>query len=328
MDTRGGAATSALADRLGRAFRCAAFSSGRPRGNATTTTQDASIVDVDEPAGDREGRRRTGGPGRAVRRGCARRFGALVRGSRGRRPHRWHQPWHEARHRPWKRAGSTDPVGRRSGSGRPASGRSAGSGSRRAPGQPRGTSRRSGNRNRWQLVSISILAVLTLLVVIQTAGPSTPSAPAAVQEATGPDTDNQSAPDSTTATRGATTGTVADNIVTTGPVPDPNNRDADGHLAASIAAGALPAGADFLPTGGGTWHVVPGTSPTVGTGPGTRPTPSRSRTVCRRPTDTQFAAGGGRDAGRPAVVDRGRPGELHPDRHRGPGLPHLADQPS
>jgi len=51
-----------------------------------------------------------------------------------------------------------------------------------------------------------------------------------------------------------------------GAVPDLTNHDADGHSAASIAAGALPAGADFVATGAGTWHVVPGTTPTVGTG--------------------------------------------------------------
>lgn len=49
-------------------------------------------------------------------------------------------------------------------------------------------------------------------------------------------------------------------------VPDPNNTDTAGHIAASIAAGALPAGPDFAITGAGSWHVVPGTTPMVGTG--------------------------------------------------------------
>jgi len=49
-------------------------------------------------------------------------------------------------------------------------------------------------------------------------------------------------------------------------LPDLTNHDADGHLAASIAAGALPAGADFVASGAGTWHVVPGTTSIVGTG--------------------------------------------------------------
>ena len=63
----------------------------------------------------------------------------------------------------------------------------------------------------------------------------------------------------------------------------------------SIAAGALPAGADFVASGAGTWHVVPGTTPTVGTGDqrrtytievedGCRP---RSRIRCSRPRSTR-----------------------------------------
>lgn len=52
----------------------------------------------------------------------------------------------------------------------------------------------------------------------------------------------------------------------TGAVPDLTNTDADGHVAATIAAGALPAGANFVAAGTGTWHVVPGTAPTFGTG--------------------------------------------------------------
>ena len=51
-----------------------------------------------------------------------------------------------------------------------------------------------------------------------------------------------------------------------GAVPDLTIRDADGHLAASIAAAALPAGPEFVAAGAGTWHVVPGTAPTHGTG--------------------------------------------------------------
>lgn len=112
-------------------------------------------------------------------------------------------------------------------------------------------------------MSISVLAVLTLIVVIQTAGQSTPTAPAAAQDASGQDT---STPGPGTTTKAATSGTVPENNLSPGATPDPNNRDADGHLAATIAAGALPAGADFTATGSGTWHVVPGTSPTVGTG--------------------------------------------------------------
>ena len=49
-------------------------------------------------------------------------------------------------------------------------------------------------------------------------------------------------------------------------VPDPDNTDTAGHVAASIAAGALPDGPDFAITGPGTWHVVPGSTPMMGTG--------------------------------------------------------------
>ncbi len=53
---------------------------------------------------------------------------------------------------------------------------------------------------------------------------------------------------------------------TPGAVPDPTIRDADGHPAASITAAALPAGPEFVAAGAGTWHVVPGVTPTQGTG--------------------------------------------------------------
>jgi hypothetical protein len=113
-------------------------------------------------------------------------------------------------------------------------------------------------------VSISVLAVLTLLVLIQMAGRSSPADTAAAEAPIG-----ASSPNGATTRVGATAGTTAAPTVTdsaAGVLPDPNNRDADGHVAATIAAGALPAGDPFTPAGAGTWHVVPGTSPTVGTG--------------------------------------------------------------
>ena len=58
----------------------------------------------------------------------------------------------------------------------------------------------------------------------------------------------------------------ADSTSSPGAVPDLTNRDADGHVAGTIAAGALPAGGDFVASGAGTWHVVPGTTPTLGSG--------------------------------------------------------------
>ncbi|MGS0684199.1 DUF3152 domain-containing protein [Nakamurella sp. GG22] len=52
-----------------------------------------------------------------------------------------------------------------------------------------------------------------------------------------------------------------------GAVPDLTIKDAAGHPAASIKAGALPAGDKFVAAGKGSWHVVPGTTPAMGTGP-------------------------------------------------------------
>ncbi len=52
-----------------------------------------------------------------------------------------------------------------------------------------------------------------------------------------------------------------------GAVPDLTIKDAKGHPAAGIAAGALPAGAPFVTSGAGVWHVVPGTTPALGSGP-------------------------------------------------------------
>jgi len=114
-------------------------------------------------------------------------------------------------------------------------------------------------------VSISALAVLTVLVLVQTAGRNSPVEPAAAQGATtGSTTPGGSTTRvaSTAGTTAAPTGTDSAAVL----LPDPNNTDAQGHTAASIAAGALPAGDPFTPAGAGTWHVVPGTSPTVGTG--------------------------------------------------------------
>ncbi len=52
-----------------------------------------------------------------------------------------------------------------------------------------------------------------------------------------------------------------------GAVPDLTIKDANGHPAAGIAAGALPAGARFVTSGAGSWHVVRGTTPVMGNGP-------------------------------------------------------------
>ncbi|MET0965377.1 MAG: DUF3152 domain-containing protein [Nakamurella sp.] len=51
-------------------------------------------------------------------------------------------------------------------------------------------------------------------------------------------------------------------------VADPGITDALGDpAAAAITSGWLPAGAPFVSAGPGSWHVVPGSTPTVGTGP-------------------------------------------------------------
>jgi len=115
--------------------------------------------------------------------------------------------------------------------------------------------------------------VLTTVVIFQaTSGPSATTQTAAQQPAPTGAIANPAAPTPNSAASGANaiakTPTLqpADTVPPPGAVPDLTNRDADGNLAGTIAAGALPAGTDFVATGAGTWHVVPGTSPQVGTG--------------------------------------------------------------
>ena len=117
------------------------------------------------------------------------------------------------------------------------------------------------------MVSISVLAVLTLLVVVQTVDRSTPTQPVSAQEASGELSTSHAATTRTAApTAAETTPSVLDSTAAAAVVPDPDITDAAGHAAAAITAGALPAGDPFTPAGAGTWHVVPGTAPTVGTG--------------------------------------------------------------
>lgn len=115
-------------------------------------------------------------------------------------------------------------------------------------------------------MSISVLTVLTVLVLIQTLGESTPSTPADAQTEAGQGTSAGST------SVGGPIGRVPGAAVPSGSgapsaVADPNDPNAAGHVAATIAAAALPAGATFVSAGSGAWHVVPGTSPTVGVGP-------------------------------------------------------------
>ena len=124
---------------------------------------------------------------------------------------------------------------------------------------------------KWRVVVIPILVVLTVIFLFQVN--SSPSQP--TDTATAPVSSSQPRPATGAAVTTAATDAaappadqVAADPAVSSPavVPDPNNHDADGHVAAAIAAGALPAGADFAVSGAGTWHVVPGTTPMVGTG--------------------------------------------------------------
>ncbi len=117
-----------------------------------------------------------------------------------------------------------------------------------------------------------MLVILTVVVIFQLA-----SAPADTAQQSDPPAGATALVPTTSAARfpAAAPGTAddpaeaaaTDQAAAPGAVPDLTIRDADGHVAASIAAAALPAGPDFVAAGAGTWHVVPGTGPTHGTGP-------------------------------------------------------------
>ena len=124
---------------------------------------------------------------------------------------------------------------------------------------------------KWRVVVLPILVVLTIIFLFQVN--SSPSQP--TDTATAPVSSSQprpatGAPATTAATDAVAppADPVAADPAVSSPavVPDPDNHDADGHVAAAIAAGALPDGPDFAASGAGTWHVVPGTTPMVGTG--------------------------------------------------------------
>jgi hypothetical protein len=116
-----------------------------------------------------------------------------------------------------------------------------------------------------------VLVVLTVVVIFQAT--STPadtaqqSAPPAGSTSTAPSTPAPSAADAPGTVAEPTEPAAPNQLAAVpGAVPDLTIRDADGHLAASIAAAALPAGPEFVAAGAGTWHVVPGTAPTHGAG--------------------------------------------------------------
>lgn len=167
-----------------------------------------------------------------------------------------------------RRAPSTPAAAERPSNGRrPPSGRGP-DGRPRTPRRPPPPGRFGGNR--WRTILIPILVVLTIVVIFQAT--SGPGEPAQIADATTPTTQPRTSAGGSAAASPSAQESVADPEATVdetpvpGAVPDLTVRDADGHIAGSIASGALPAGADFVATGAGTWHAVPGTTPTRGTG--------------------------------------------------------------
>lgn len=139
--------------------------------------------------------------------------------------------------------------------------------------------RRAGRpaRRNWRLILIPILAVLTVIVILQvanrpdtgsTAAPPDPVATSSVSTvpttpaagtlsaggAASPGTEVPSTPAQPPAAEPATT-----------PEPTPALAAAT-TLEQFLAAGALPDGPAFPETGPNTWHVVPGTTPVHGSG--------------------------------------------------------------
>jgi hypothetical protein len=134
---------------------------------------------------------------------------------------------------------------------------------------------RFGGGGRWRTIFIPLLIVMTIVFIFQaTKGPSESAAPAA--EPAGPAntqsrspyiTASDAAPPPAAAAGVEPTAGAADPAPASA-VPDPSITDAQGDpAAAAITSGWLPAGAPFVVAGAGTWHVVPGTTPVVGTGP-------------------------------------------------------------
>jgi hypothetical protein len=87
------------------------------------------------------------------------------------------------------------------------------------------------------LIAVPCLVVLTVVVVVQVA---------------------TSPPDPTSRADGQPTVTDAS--------PNPVSAPAEGSVAPVIGSASLPAGPDFVATGAGIWHTVPGSTPVHGTG--------------------------------------------------------------
>lgn len=119
--------------------------------------------------------------------------------------------------------------------------------------------------------------LVSLAVAYQSFGPPTPPTSTSVPASTSGaqlappagDAVTDPAPDPTP----TTVTDISGNLVLTTPqraVADPAMNSAEGHLAATIASGALPTGPAIVAAGGGTWHTVPGTGQPHGTGSETR----------------------------------------------------------
>jgi hypothetical protein len=110
----------------------------------------------------------------------------------------------------------------------------------------------------WRLVAVPFLVLLTVVVIVKVAGSSS--------------------------------GTVTDTSGQPPPAPEPTG-GAAGSVAAAISSAALPAGPDFVATGAGTWHTVPGGAPVGGTaGPAYTYTVEAEDGIQSADADRAFAA--------------------------------------
>ncbi|MGW4485342.1 DUF3152 domain-containing protein [Amycolatopsis sp. NPDC004368] len=108
----------------------------------------------------------------------------------------------------------------------------------------------------WWVYALAIMVVLTVLVLVDTATTAVPST-AAQQSAQQPaqQSAEQPAPPAP-----AASGALDD--VTEPGVPENPAKPAD----PNVPTAELPAGGAFTQTGRGTWHVIPGSGPKIGTG--------------------------------------------------------------
>jgi hypothetical protein len=111
-------------------------------------------------------------------------------------------------------------------------------------------------RYGWRAWAVPVLAVVTVLVMLVIGGPSTsPSEADAPTAATTP-----IAAAAAPAPAGVPATTPGEVLASTTPAnPDQST--------VTTPAAALPDGADIVPAGAGTWHVVPGSTPVRGSGP-------------------------------------------------------------